>query len=106
MTTPLETMSFFTKMLTGMVLLLNIGLLVSIRMALKSAKRNSEIDKSDAGVKTWVKSRRVLSVLILLVVGMNAAAIVSHQRVVAATNEIAAQLPTGSDAEILLSSAK
>ena len=103
MTSPLESMTFFTKLLTGMVLLLNIGLLVSVRLALKSAKMNSQMDQSERGAKNWVNSRRVLAVLILLVVGMNATAIYSNQKVVKATHEIANQLPSGSDTELLLS---
>ena len=102
MTTPLESMAFFTKLLTGMVLLLNIGLLVSIRLALKNAKMNSQMDQSESGSKNWARSKRLLSGLILLVVGMNATAIYSNQKVVRATQEIATQLPSGSDAEMLL----
>jgi uncharacterized BrkB/YihY/UPF0761 family membrane protein len=103
MTTSLESMTFFTKLLTAMVLLLNIGLLVSIRLALKSAKQNSELDRSETGARAWLRSRRALMALIVMVVGMNATAIYANQKVVKATQDIAAQIPGDSDAELLLS---
>ena len=102
MTSPLDSMHLYTKVLTGMVLLLNIGLLVSIRMALKFARRSTAIDKSEQGDRMWVSARRTLAVLILAVVGMNATAVFANYRMVNATRDIAAELPQNSDAEIAL----
>jgi hypothetical protein len=103
MTTPLEAMTFFAKLLTAMVLLLNIGLLVAIRLALKCAKKNSELDRSEIGARTWLRSKRALMLLIIVVVGMNGTAIYANQQVVKATRDIAAQIPGNSETELLLS---
>jgi hypothetical protein len=93
MMTSLEEMHFYTKMLTGMILLLNIGLLVSIRMALKYAKHSSTVDRSENGAKLWKSARRGLIVLIIMVVAMNAAAVFANYRMVTATQDLAAELP-------------
>jgi hypothetical protein len=103
MTTPLESMTFFAKLLTAMVLLLNIGLLVAIRMAMKNAKMNANMDRSETGLRNWARARRVLMVLILAVVGMNAGTIYANQKLVKAAREVALQIPGNSDAEQLLS---
>lgn len=102
MTSPLDSMQFYTKLLTGLVLLLNIGLLVSIRMALKFGRRSSEMDQSERGIKLWASARRGIGVLILLVVCMNAAAVYANHRMVIATRDIAAELPQETDAELAL----
>jgi len=99
-------MQFYTKVLTGLVLLLNIGLLISIRMALKFGRRSTLMDRSEEGVKLWVSARRTLAVLILLVVCMNAGAVFANHRMVNATRDIAAELPQETDAEIALSMAR
>src|SRR5687767_9276495 len=102
MTSPLDSMQLYTKLLTGLVLLLNIGLLVSIRMALKFGRRSAEMDRSEEGVKVWAAARRGIGILILLVVCMNAAAVYANHRMVTATRDIAAELPQETDAEIAL----
>lgn len=106
MTSPLDSMHFYTRVLTGLLLLLNIGLLVSIRMALKFGRRSSSVDRSEEGVKLWVSARRALAVLILLVVCMNAAAVYANHRMVNATRDIAAELPQETEGEIALTMAK
>lgn len=106
MSTPLETMQFYTKVLTGMVLLLNIGLLVSIRLALKHARLTSANDRSEQGPARWAGARRQIAVLILTVVAMNAGAVFANFRLVGATREIAAELPQNTDAEYVLSMAE
>jgi hypothetical protein len=98
----ISSMHFFTKLLTGMILLLNIGLLVSIRLALKFAKYSAAGDPSDRGCKMWASAKRTLAILILLVVTVNAAAVYANHRMVNATRDIAAELPSGSDAELVL----
>ena len=103
---PLDSMNLYAKVLTGMVLLLNIGLLVSIRMALKFARRSAAIDTSDQGSRSWNSARRTLVVLILTVVSMNGGAIFANHRLVRATQDIAAELPQGTDVEIALTMSK
>lgn len=106
MTSPLESMHFYTKLFTGMILLLNVGLLISIRLALKYAQHSSTIDQSEYGTKLWSSAKRRLAVLIILVVSMNAAAVYSNHRMVTATRDIAAELPQDTDAEMALSMAR
>ena len=103
---PLDSMSLYAKVLTGMVLLLNIGLLVSIRMALKFARRSAAMDTSDQGSRSWTSARRTLVVLILAVISMNGGAILANHRLVTATHDIAAELPQGTDVEIALTMSK
>ena len=98
----LDSVSYYTKLLTAMVLLLNIGLLVAVRMALKYARHNSSIDRSDHGEKLWASAKRGISALILLVVAMNGVAVYANHRMVTATREIAAELPQNTDAEMVL----
>jgi hypothetical protein len=104
--TTLESMHFYTKLLTGMILLLNIGLLVSIRMALRYARHSSVVDASEAGARMWQSAKRRLVVLIAMVVCMNAAAVYANHRMVTATRDLAAELPMGTEAEFALSSGR
>ena len=106
MSTPIESMHFYTKLLTGMILLLNIGLLVSIRLALKYARHSSAVDQSEEGAKLWISAKRALAVLIIVVVCMNGAAVYANHRMVGATREIAAELPQADETEIAMSFAK
>ena len=99
-------MQLYTKILTGMVLLLNIGLLISIRMAAKFAGRASALDQSEQGPAFWKASRRALAALILLVVCMNAAAVYANHRMVNATRDLAAELPQNTDTQIALSAVR
>lgn len=98
----LESVSLYTKILTAMVLLLNIGLLLAVRMALKYARRTSELDTTPQGVKMWAGARKAIGVLILAVVVMNGLAVYANHRMVTATQEIALELPHNSDAEYVL----
>ena len=106
MTTSLDSMTFYTKVFTGMILLLNIGLLVAIRMALKYAKHTSVVDRSEQGLKLWSSAKRGLLVLIMLVVCMNLAAVYANHRMVSATRDIAVELPQNTDAEMVLTMAR
>lgn len=99
-------MQFYTKVLTGMVLLLNIGLLVSIRIALKHARLTSASDQSEGGLGRWAVARRQIAFLTLTVVAMNAGAVFANYQLVGATREIAAELPQSGDARYVLSMAK
>jgi hypothetical protein len=92
MTTPLDSMQFYTRVLTGMLLLLNLGLLMAIRMALKQAKHCRAIDASDEGLKRWNGAKRGLSVLAILVVGMNGAAIFANHRMANATQDLMVEM--------------
>ena len=100
--TSLDSLHFYTKLLTGMILLLNIGLLVSIRLALRFAKNSAATDTSERGLKVWASAKRALAILIIVVVSINAAAVYANHRMINATRDIAAELPQGSDAELVL----
>ncbi len=106
MTTPLETMHLYSKILTGMVLLLNIGLLISIRIALKHARLSLAADGTEAGSKRWSSAKRQLIALILSVVAINGAAVFANHRLVGATQQIAAEIPQFPEAEFVLSMAR
>jgi hypothetical protein len=103
MTTSLEAMQLYTKILTGMVLLLNVSLLLAIRMALKYARLASAKDNSEDAPRRWSGVRRGLAMLILTVVLMNGTAVFANYRLVSATREIATTLPLGNESDLLLS---
>ena len=96
-------MHLYTRILTGMVLLLNIGLLIAIRMAVKYAGRACSLDQSEQGPRYWKSARRSLAILILCVVCMNAAAVYANHRMVNATRDVAAELHQQTGTEIALS---
>jgi len=99
-------MHFYTRLLIGMVLLLNIGLLVSIRMTMKYAKLSSQNDVDrEAGVRLS-PAKRALTILFVLVIGMNAGAVYANQRIMHVTRELAADLPQQADAGLALNLAK
>ena len=106
MNNPIDAMHFYTKLFTGMILLMNIGLLVAIRLGLKCAKQNAELDHSERGTLRWNASRRWLIALTVLVVVMNAAAVYSNHRVVKATREIALNYDGALDSDIALTLAR
>ena len=104
MTTPLDSLQLYTRILTGMVLLRNVGLLLAIRMAVKFARIACEGDTSEFGVRRWSMVKKGLAALILLVVCMNGAAVFANNRLVGATHEIAAELPmAGAVSDVALS---
>jgi len=103
MSTPIDAMHFYTRLLTGMILLLNIGLLVSIRLALKYAKRSTALDQSAEAAKLWNSAKRALGVLILTVICLNGAAVYANHRMVEATRDVAAELPASGETEFALS---
>ena len=94
MTTPLDSLQLYTRILTGMVLLLNIGLLLAIRMAVKFARIACEGATSASGIRRWGMVKKGLAALILMVVCMNGAAVFANNRLVGATHDIAAELPS------------
>ena len=90
---PIDALQFFSKVSTGMVLLMNLSLLISIRMALNWAKRTSMLDTSEEGALRWKAARRAFMVLILVVVGMNGAAVYANHRMTKATRAVAVEFP-------------
>lgn len=75
METSFDALQFYVKALTGLVLLLNFALLISIRFGLNWAKQlNGHLPEGER-VPAWKKASRILGLLIILVIGMNGAAI-------------------------------
>ena len=99
---PVETIQIFSKVLTGLLLLLNFSLLVSIRAALKWGKKTAELDSNS--LEDWGKTRRVLAALILIVIAMNGACVYANMKLKLAGNAVAMEMDT-SHSPILLGSA-
>ena len=87
-----ETIQIFSKVLTGLLLLLNFSLLISIRLALKWAKKTTELDSSPDTAGAWIQNRRVLAALIVIVIAMNGASVYANMKLKVAGHEMAAQL--------------
>ncbi len=75
METSYDSLQFYVKALTGLLLLLNFALLVSIRYGLSWAKQLTGHLPESERAPSWQKTSRVLGILIILVIGMNGAAI-------------------------------
>lgn len=74
METSFDSLQFYVKALTGLVLLLNFALLISIRYGLGWAKQLTGHLPESERAPAWQKTSRVLGILIVLVIGMNGAA--------------------------------
>ncbi len=94
----LDSVNFYTKLLTAMVLLLNIGLLVAVPMALKYARFTCAMDPNRKGGEMWKGAKRGIVALILLVVVMNGVTVYANQRMVSAAQDLAAEFPPDSAA--------
>lgn len=70
-----DSLQFYVKALTGLLLLLNFALLVSIRYGLSWAKQLTGHLPEAERAPAWQKTSRLLGILIILVIGMNGAAI-------------------------------
>lgn len=78
MATSLDSLQFYVKVVTGLLLLLNLALLVSIRFGMGWAKQLTASLPEAAQAPVWQKASRALGVLILVVIGMNGAAIFAN----------------------------
>jgi hypothetical protein len=90
---PIDSLQLFSKVSTGMVLLMNLTLLISIRMALRWAKQSAKLDSSDEAASSWRGARRTLMALIIFVVAMNGIAVYANHRLTKATQAVAIEFP-------------
>ena len=86
-----EALQFYVKALTGLLLLLNFALLISIRFGLNWAKQlNGHLPEAERA-PAWQKSSRILGVLIVMVIGMNGAAIYVNVQLRHSANALAGE---------------
>ncbi len=78
MESSLDSLQFYVKAVTGLLLLLNLALLMSIRFGMGWAKQLTENLPEEARVPVWKKASKALGVLIVVVIAMNAAAIFAN----------------------------
>ncbi len=78
MDTSIDSLQFYLKAVTGLILLLNLALLMSIRFGMGWAKQvASQLPEADRAA-AWGKSSRALAGLILVVIAMNGAAVFAN----------------------------
>lgn len=100
METSVDSLQFYVKFATGLLLLLNVALLVSIRLGMGWAKRlTSGLPDVEREV-AWRKASRALGLLIVVVIAMNAAAIFANYHL-----RHAADAVVGENASIVLNQA-
>lgn len=78
METSLDSLQFYVKAVTGLLLLLNIALLMSIRFGMGWAKQLAARLPEEERVPAWSKASRALGVLIIVVIAMNSAAVFAN----------------------------
>lgn len=88
MDTSLESLQFYVKAVTGLLLLLNLALLMSIRFGMKWAKQAAATLPEEERGLVWRKSSRVLGLLIIVVIAMNGAAIFANSQLRQSANAV------------------
>ena len=78
METSLDSLQFYVKVVTGLLLLLNLALLMSIRFGMGWAKQLTASLPETERAPVWQKASRALGMLIIVVIAMNAAAIFAN----------------------------
>jgi hypothetical protein len=78
MDTSLDALQFYVKAVTGLLLLLNLALLMSIRFGMSWAKQLTASLPEEERANSWQKSSRLLGILIIVVIAMNGAAIYAN----------------------------
>lgn len=78
METSIDSLQFYVKAVTGLLLLLNLALLMSIRFGMGWAKQLAARLPEDERVVAWGKASRALGVLIIVVIAMNSAAVFAN----------------------------
>ena len=78
METSFENLQFYVKVVTGLLLLLNLALLISIRIGMGWARQATAHLSDEERPEQWNKASRALSLLILVVITMNGAAIYAN----------------------------
>lgn len=88
METSLETFQFYLRLIVGLLLLLNVALLVSVRCGLLWAKQLTASLPDEEAAVHWRKATRILGILIVFIISMNAAAVFAHHHLRQATDAI------------------
>lgn len=88
MDTSLDSLQFYVKAVTGLLLLLNLALLMSIRFGMKWAKQIAANLPEEERGPVWRKSSRALGLLIIVVIAMNGAAIFANSQLRQSANAV------------------
>ena len=78
MDTSPDSLHFYVKAVTGLLLLLNLALLLSIRFGMTWAKQLTASLPEEERAPVWQKASRILGFLIITVIAMNGAAIYAN----------------------------
>ena len=78
METSIDSLLFYVKASTGLLLLLNLALLMSIRFGMGWAKKLTATLPEEERAFAWSKASRVLGLLIIVVIAMNGAAVFAN----------------------------
>ena len=78
METSLDSLQFYVKVVTGLLLLLNLALLMSIRFGMGWAKQLAASLPETERLPVWQKASRALGILIIVVIAVNGASIFAN----------------------------
>jgi ABC-type cobalamin transport system permease subunit len=88
MDTSQDSLQFYVKAVTGLLLLLNLALLMAIRFGMNWAKQLAATLPEEEKAGSWKKSSRALAVLIIVVIAMNGAAIFANSELRKSANAV------------------
>ncbi len=98
MNTPIESLLFYAKFLTGLLLVLNAALILCIRLNVKWLRRLTGTDTDEDSKRSTVRGSRMLIGLIIAVITVNALAIYGSNRLFSSVYEVTSQFSfTSSD---------
>ena len=95
METSFDSLQFYVKVVTGLLLLLNLALLMSIRFGMDWAKQLAARLPEPERFPVWQKASRAFGILIIVVIAMNAAAIFANYQLRQSADALQGE-PTGS----------
>ena len=95
MDTSIDSLQFYVKSVTGLLLLLNLALLMSIRFGMGWAKQLTAHLPEEDRDRAWSKASRTLGFLIIVVIAMNSAAVFANYQLRQSADALAGE-STGS----------
>ena len=88
----IESLQLYFTGLTGLLLLLNLVLLMSIRSGIRWAQQSTSVLPEEERVVAWQKANRVFVMLIFTVILLNAAAIFASSKLRQSLEAVAAEV--------------
>jgi hypothetical protein len=100
MTSQFEQLLFFTKFLTGLILVLNIGLIISIRHNLRLIRYTNALEETSGPLASELRPGspiRALTVLVFLVIAINTMAVYGNVRLLDSVKRVTTEFSSLDD---------